>query len=170
MKYADASTLKLPKSLQALIINNWDLDKKTLKKGLFINGKTGTGKTYALHAIRSGLKAKTEKSCSDIENWVELLFELKDKIRTGNLRDFMSELTKNHFIFIDDVGAEKQTEWSQEMLYIIVNRAYEYNKKLIMVTNLTSEEFTQKYGNRIASRITEMCEVTELKGVDRRLN
>lgn len=171
MKYKDAVVQKLDRRVQDVVRSNYDKGKMKITKGVFFTGGTGVGKTYALHAI----KKRTEElcgysSCSGVENWTELLFELKEKINSNQIRDFLSnQVTNRPHIFLDDVGAEKQTEWSQEMLYMIVNRAYEQCHALFIVTNLTVDEFTEKYGERITSRLVEMCEVIELTGDDRRI-
>lgn len=137
------------------------LVENKVTKGIFLIGATGRGKTYTLHAIRKNLP---REKVTEVENWVELLFELKDKINKGFLKETVYELCRKQYFFIDDLGAEKQTEWSQEILYLIVNRLYEDNKSLFVATNLSLKEFTEKYGDRIADRLGEMCEVVELKG------
>ncbi len=171
MKYKDAVVQNLDPRVQEVVRSHYDKENRRITKGVFFTGGTGVGKTYALHAIRR----RTEElcgynSCSGIENWTELLFELKEKINSNQIRDFLSnQVTNRPHIFLDDVGAEKQTEWSQEMLYMIVNRAYEQCHALFIVTNLTIPEFTEKYGERITSRLVEMCEVIELLGEDKRI-
>lgn len=175
MKYKDATITNVEQSIRDLLKKNvveipdgeGKIIKKELNRGLFLTGGTGTGKTYTLHAVRKVLNGWG--SATDVENWIELLFELREKISKGYLRDTLKAITDKEYIFIDDLGAEKQTEWSQEMLYLIVNRAYEDGKKLFIATNLSIEQFTEKYGERIASRLFEMCEPKALIGEDKRI-
>lgn len=169
-KYKDALVQNLSEDVQQVVRSNYNKEEKRVTRGVFFTGGTGVGKTYALYAIQK----RTSELCgydatSGVENWVELLFEMKEKINSNQIRDFLSSVTSRNHIFLDDVGAEKQTEWSQEMLYLIVNRAYQANRSLFIATNLTIEEFTEKYGERITSRLVEMCEVLEIKGEDRRI-
>ena len=171
-KYRQAETKELDEQIQRVLRLNHDKENHTFDKGIFLTGGTGTGKTYALHAIKNKLVSFSGigNSVTSVENWVELLFELKDKMGTGQMRDFLNEqITSKKFLFLDDVGAEKQTDWSQEMLYLIVNRVYERQSTLFLVTNLSLKDFTEKYGDRITSRLVEMCEVIELTGEDRRI-
>lgn len=173
MRYINASTKNLDVKLRELLAKTWTPERATFSKGLFIVGTTGVGKTYALHAIRNKLIEDPNVMTSnvgDVENWIELLFELRDRISSGGVRPFVEHLMGKSFVFIDDIGAEKQTEWSQEMLYLIINKLYETNKPLFITTNLSLEEFTNKYGDRLVSRIAEMCEVKEVTGDNRRLN
>lgn len=157
MKYQDADVKKIDKKIVALL--------KKGGKGLFLFGNTGTGKTYALHAIRKAYAVAGHKAV--IENWVELLLELKD--RMNYLRVALDDTLEPEIIMFDDLGSEKQTEWSQEILYTIVNRCYEKEKRIFISTNLSLEQFTLAYGDRVFSRLMEMCEPFEVKGEDRRI-
>lgn len=157
MRYADADIKKVDKKIV-------DLLKKS-GKGIFLFGDTGRGKTYTLFAINKRFREIGMQS--KVENWVELLLELRE--RTQYLRDAINELLNTNILMIDDLGSERQTEWSQEILYTIINIAYEREKKIFIATNLSLEKFTLVYGDRIFSRLMEMCEPYELKGKDRRI-
>lgn len=167
MRYKDAATQNLPENIRELLKESFDIEKKNFRKGLFITGNTGVGKTYALYAIRNHLK-KFNVSCGDIENWVEVLFELKERMNSGSLRSTVNSLTSDRVVFLDDLGAEKQTEWGQEMLYLIINRIYLKGTPLFLTTNLTPEQFSERYGDRLVSRILEICEMVDIKGEDKR--
>lgn len=146
--------------------DRYDQERRELKikKGLFILGVTGSGKTASMRLIagRVGLGE------SYVNNWVELLFELKDRFSTGGVRSLIDNITERNFIFLDDVGAEKNSDWALEMLYLIINRC-EREKGLFISTNLSAEEFTSRYGERIMSRIAFLCEVVQMEDKDYRL-
>lgn len=135
-------------------------------KGIMLYGTTGTGKTYTLNAIYNA----TEKRHIDtyIGNWTDMLIDFKSNF--DYLHENIRMVLQNEVIIIDDVGAEKHSDWSQEMIYTIVNRAYERAKTLFIATNLSLEQFREKYGDRIFSRLNEMCDIVELAGEDRRFN
>lgn len=162
MKYSTADIQKVPEIRE--VLNK----AKKQGKGLFIHGMTGTGKTYALYAIeKSGVKAIGSTKVGEVENWVEMLAEMRNNLSQSV--NYAVELTKKEMVIIDDLGAEKHTDWSQEMLYLIVNRMYLNQVLPIIATNLTLEQFQEKYGDRIFSRFVEMCEFVELTGDDKRL-
>lgn len=165
MKYNNASKKDLDHNLNTLI-QGIITSSSERKPGLFLTGNTGVGKTHILHAIRNGIRNRDK---SNVENWVELLFELKDRMNSGSLKYFISDITSREYVFIDDIGAEKSTEWSQEMLYLVVNRLYEAGNHLFIATNLNPVDFSKRYGDRIASRILEMCEIKDITGNDRRI-
>ena len=70
---------------------------------------------------------------------------------------------------MDDMGAEKTTDWSMSTLYVLIDKRYSEMMPTIITSNLTVAEVADKVGDRIASRIAGMCKVIELKGKDRRL-
>lgn len=178
MKYDTADIKDVSESVRGILNGNTQVVEvggddgvshkvRRLNKGLFLYGITGSGKTHALYAIRKSLG---NSACSGVENWVELLAEVKDRMGQGQSTKYVIDnITSNRYVFIDDVGAEKQTEWVQEILYLIVDRCYRHERVLFMSTNLSIAEFSSKYGDRLLSRIHEMCTAHEMDKVDRRI-
>lgn len=158
-RYAEATVDNLPQGIRDTI----EAIKEKPGKGMFLYGGAGRGKTYALYAISQKYDVK-------VENWVEVLEEIKTRMSHNHaVGDLIDNMTSEKKLVIDDVGAEKQTDWSQEKFYMIVNRMYNKMHRLFISTNLSLEEFQEKYGERLFSRIAEMCEIVELTGEDRRL-
>lgn len=156
MRYKDAKLENLPQQVK-------DAIKESInqKKGLFIYGGTGTGKTYILHAL-----AKLKELA--VFNFVEMLSESKSMFGKVQYKDIFWFLEEDHLL-IDDVGSEKTTDFVQEFLYLIVNKRYNNMKRTVLTTNLSLEDFRERYGDRILSRISEMCVLLELTGEDRRI-
>ena len=170
-KYKEASIDKIDKKLHAkikkLVEVNENEKKIVFSKGLFLYGGTGTGKTYILQAIKNRLREISHRTGIVYENWVDLLIDLRSDFNM--LRSRIDDITSKDVIMLDDLGSEKQTEWSQEILYAIVNKAYNTEKRIFLATNLSLQQFEDKYGDRILSRLGETCEMLEIKGEDRRL-
>lgn len=182
MRYSNATLETVSPKIRELLKVNAEVievkDKDTdylkkkliIKKGLFMYGITGSGKTYTLYAINKNLRAKHVKT-SGIENWVELLTEVKDRLAEKlSIKYTIDNITSSDCVFLDDVGAEKSTEWVQEIFYLIIDRCYRNEKTLFISTNLSLEDFTARYGERLLSRISEMCEVYQMENEDKRLN
>lgn len=169
MNFKTAKISDLEDKLQETIKGNFykDDDEPMFKKGLFLFGKTGRGKTHTLYAIRNGLRGN---DCSDINVWQSILFEMKESFGNNNLKDTMGLILENQFIFLDDVGVEKDSEWSHEMFHMIINTIYTKNKILFITTNLSLQEFQERYGDRIIDRLTEMCDFYEMTGINQRNN
>lgn len=168
-KFENATIQELPQAVRDLIKANINTERTEDKdpiftKGFLITGPTGVGKTYILHALANHFRYSF-----NFENWVELLQEFKDRMESGYTRDAIQQLFDKNVLVLDDIGAEKVTEWSTERLYAIINKAYERNHIVLIATNLTPTELREKYGDRIFSRLNEMCTVVELEGKDRRM-
>lgn len=131
-------------------------------KGIFVYGNTGVGKTHFCHAI-----ANTKKV--PVENFIELLGEFKDYIQRGCYHERIKSMCDSDYLIIDDVGAEKTSEWVHEFFYTVINKRYENMKRTVITTNLQLDAFKERYGDRILSRLAEMCVVVELQGEDLRL-
>jgi len=56
----------------------------------------------------------------------------------------------------------------QENLFVFLNRAYNYNRSIIITTNFTLEDF-EKIDSRISSRLCEMAFIIEFNFDDFRL-
>jgi len=83
----------------------------------------------------------------------------------------IEDLLTLDMIALDDFGAGRLTDYTQEVLSTLINKLYLKNKNgvLIINSNLSLEDIAQKIDDRTASRIAEMCEVIKVDGPDRRL-
>ena len=104
----------------------------------------------------------------------DLLLDIRDTFKNSNNGDdseksIIDSLTTERPLILDDIGAEKTSDWSLQTLYTIIDRRYRNEYRTIITSNLTPQELGYKLGDRIASRIAGMCKVIELKGKDRRL-
>ena len=175
MRYYDAKTEHIPENIRDILKKNTlvtaatddDIEQKKLLKGLVLGGATGSGKTHCLHAIRSTVKSWGD--VSKVTNWVDLLFELKERMgQKEGLRSVIDTLTGGKFCFLDDLGAENDTNWGQEMLYLVVNRIYNNEGTLFISSNMNTEKLLEKYGERILSRLGHMCEFIDMPNNDYR--
>ena len=74
-------------------------------------------------------------------------------------------------LVIDDLGAERETDYALEQVYTVIDERYKSEKPLIVTTNLTYEELknpTDIRYKRIYDRVIEMCVPFNLSGVSRR--
>jgi DNA replication protein DnaC len=72
-------------------------------------------------------------------------------------------------LVLDDLGAEKPTEWVQEQLFIIINRRYEELLPTLITTNCSMAELIDRIGRRTADRILEMTTPINIKAADYRM-
>ncbi len=137
--------------------------------GLWFGGPTGTGKTtLAMLVASAALKAGRSVA---IYSLPRLLNEIRDSHRTERPHGvLLDRLTAVDLLHIDDVGAERTTDWVLEELYSIVNARYEDKRSMVITTNLDYDQLSAQVSERTVSRLTEMCKQLPLGGTDRRLD
>jgi DNA replication protein DnaC len=137
-------------------------------RGLWFMGPVGTGKTtLAMLVSKAAIKAGRSVA---IYSLPRLLNEIRDTHRSERSHvELLDRLTAVDLLHIDDVGAERTTDWVLEELYSIVNARYEDQRSMVITTNLDYDELSAQISARTASRLAEMCDQLPLDGVDRRV-
>lgn len=138
--------------------------------GLWFMGPPGTGKT-TLAMLVSKAASDSGRSVA-IYSLPRLLNEIRDTHRAERSHiDLLDRLTAVDLLHIDDVGAERSTDWVLEELYSIVNARYEDQRSIVITTNiLDRDELCEQISPRTVSRLTEMCDELPLLGDDHRLD
>lgn len=134
-------------------------------QGLLFWGTVGTGKSYTAACIANYL---LEANTSVImTSFVRILQEMQDFDRERE-ESFTNKLNSVKLLIIDDLGAERSTDYALEKVYGIIDNRYRAKKPLILTTNLTLQQMQEatdiRYA-RIYDRIFEMCYPMEFSGV-----
>ena len=106
-------------------------------RGLWFDGPVGTGKTSL--AILVAKAAKDAGRSHAVFPVPMLLAEIKrtfDRDSGDNYLAFFRRLCSVDLLVLDDLGAEKQTEWVLEQLYSIVNERWQDRRSIVVTTNL----------------------------------
>ena len=115
------------------------------RKGLYIHGPVGTGKTHILWALKNKLDERCKENAlhnisgpySRVYNTTELLHEIRSQFDRKNEDDTLSELLEyKDILLLDDIGAEKISDWVRERLYLIINKKYEDIVPMIFTSNV----------------------------------
>jgi DNA replication protein DnaC len=137
-------------------------------RGLWFMGQVGTGKTtLAMLVSKAALEAGRSVA---IYSLPRLLNEIRDTHRAERSHvDLLDRLTAVDLLHVDDVGAERTTDWVLEELYSIVNARYEDERSMVITTNILDHEaLCDQIAERTVSRLTEMCDQLPLGGDDKR--
>lgn len=142
--------------------------KKIMSRPVYMYGPAGTGKTYTLYGMLKLIRIYRD---AEIWNVPEVLADFRSKFNEKEGEsEIIETISTKRILLIDDFGAEKQTEWNTEILYRLINFRYENMLPTFFASNLNLQQLAEKSGDRIVSRIAEMCEVVKLEGKDRRLS
>lgn len=159
---------KNPKLSDAMkrYVDNFNEFRQT-GKGLLLFGTVGTGKTYYSACIANSLIDEGYNvlmtNFARLTNQIQGMYEDKQK--------YIDSLNKYVLLVIDDLGAERKSEYMQEMVFNIIDSRYRSGLPFIITTNLTAEEIKkpQDVGySRIYDRILERCFPVEMSGASRR--
>lgn len=139
----------------------------TTGPSLLLFGATGTGKTYAAYGAVRALSVSGVRCRWSLVTAADIYARLRPRPRIDSEEDFES-LARTTLLVIDDLGAAKATEWTEEVNYRLINHRYEHMRPALITSNVPPRELTAAVGERVASRLTEMATRVVLKGVDRR--
>jgi DNA replication protein DnaC len=142
-------------------------------RGLWFTGDLGTGKT-SLAMLVSQAVEKAGRSVA-VYPVTRLLAEIKDTYdsdSTGSYMQLFRRLCSVDLLHLDDLGAEKRTEWVLEQLYAIVNERWQDERSIVVTTNIVDlDELREQIGARTVSRLLEICgDPLPIMGPDLRLS
>lgn len=150
------------------------------KKGLYLHGSFGSGKTYLVAALLNELAKKNYKTV--IMYYPEMLSRLKSTFDNTeeSYNEVFDKIKTSDILLIDDIGAETVTNWSRdEILGTILQYRMEHELSTFLTSNLTIEELETHLSlvknnmdkvkaRRIIERIKQLTTDIELISVNRR--
>ena len=110
------------------------------RKGIYLNGNFGCGKTYLLSAMLNELAKKGNRVA--MIYYPEFLRALKESFNGNDeYKNKFNYIKKVDILLLDDIGAEIVTEWSRdEVLGTILQYRMEENLPTLFTSNLTIKE------------------------------
>ncbi|WP_434364140.1 primosomal protein DnaI [Streptococcus sp. KHUD_015] len=152
----------------------------TIRKGLYLYGDFGVGKSFMVAALAHDLSEKRGVS-SILLHYPSFVIDVKNAIGDGNVKTLVDEIKLSEVLILDDIGAEQSTAWVRdEILQVILQYRMQENLPTFFTSNFNFEELELhfakgKHGNdetwearRVMERIRYLAEETRLEGVNRR--
>jgi DNA replication protein DnaC len=124
-------------------------------RSLYLFGNYGSGKTHlAVSICRELLKAREEPTII-FTTGAELLLSIRRTYSNPDLaeNEVINAYCEPNYLIIDDLGAEKPTEWAITTLYLIIDRRDREMMPTIITSNLSLTQISNTLGGRIASRL-----------------
>jgi DNA replication protein DnaC len=155
-----------------------DLDQNLASgRGLWLMGGTGTGKTTLGMLIASA--ALAQGKTVGVYFTPKLLTRIRQTYQEAETENaysqFFERVTSVDLLYIDDLGAERHTDWVVEQLYAVVNERYESRRAMLVTSNAErdvdegQQQLVEQIGARTVSRLIEICgDPLPLFGADHR--
>jgi len=183
-----------PSVAQALLlaqafVKNYPIERD----GLLLVGSVGVGKTHLVAAIIKELIRQKQAKCLfyDYRHLLKTIQESFSASTPFTEMDVLRPVMETEVLLFDELGAVRPTDWVQETVSHILNIRYNEKRTTIITTNypdlppLWSEEeagenltpaqratrqdtLGDRIGERMWSRLHEMCRKIEINGPDYR--
>ncbi len=149
--------------------------------GLGFHGDPGTGKTMLAYLITKSAMASGRTVA--VFSFPRLLAAIRDSYREDagdGYVAFLDRLINVDLLQLDDLGAERPTEWAAEQIFLLIDGRYEAKRSVVYTTNLAlptpngsdlpgDETLSDRIGPRVASRLAEISPPVPLFGIDQRV-
>lgn len=135
--------------------------------GLLLCGSVGTGKSFLAAAIANELISQGTPCL--MTNFSRIISRISEKF--GGDQKYLDNLNRFDLLIIDDLGAERDTEYMWEKVMDVIDARYRAGLPLIVTTNLNPKDLYDPSDirrQRVFSRLKEMCIFLEVNGADRR--
>jgi DNA replication protein DnaC len=128
-------------------------------QGIWLMGDVGTGKTtLAMLVSKAAVEAERTVAIYSLPRLLARIRRTYDaEAGEQSYLEFFERLTSVDLLHIDDLGAEKRSDWVLEQLYAIVNERYEAQRSMVVTTNLDQTALEEQIGPRTVSRLVEIC-------------
>ncbi len=156
--------------------------------GLLFTGPIGVGKTHLATAILQKLTAEKGAPglfCDYRELLKQITNSYNSRVETTEL-EVLKPVFETELLVLDELGAAKPTDWVWDTVALILNTRYNDKRTTIITTNypnqraggtggtearqaVREETLGDRIGDRMWSRLQEMCVAVEMRGVDYRL-
>lgn len=135
---------------------------------LLLLGPTGVGKTYQSYGALREMAVTGVVARWTVVTAADLYARLQPRYGVDSEVEFQRH-AKAGVLFIDDLGAGgKLSDHTETVNFRLINYRYDHELPTIITSNVIPRELTARMGDRVASRLNEMCQRLVIEGPDRR--
>lgn len=132
------------------------------KDGLCLWGVPGNGKTKLAGMIANAVHAKgytvVFQKTTDLLERIRSTFNKDNKESESQI---MRALRTCDLLILDELGAEKITDWVHDVMFRVIDGRYVDQKPVVITSNVAPSKLNEALGERIQDRIYEMCELVK---------
>ena len=146
-------------------------------RGLLFYGPNGVGKTHlAVGILKACVREKGARAFFfETRELLRIVRDTYNRSVEETEMEVLNPLLGADLLVLDDLGAERTSEWVQETLGLVVNTRYNAKRPTIFTSNLVDladntdpRSFVFQLGARTRSRLVEMCDWVHISGADLR--
>ncbi len=134
------------------------------RDALFLRGDVGRGKTHLSSAIANvvldGGKTVIYKRAADL---FDMIRQYKYEESTQRWNEVLEQLITCDLLVIDDLGAERTTDFVTEQLVLLLEERNYRNKPWIINSNLKLSQIQDSYNTRVSDRIMDRATMITLE-------
>ena len=152
----------------------------SIRKGLYLYGDFGVGKSFMMAALAHDLSEKRGASTT-ILHYPSFVIDVKNAIGEGSVKTLVDDIKLAEVLVLDDIGAEQSTPWVRdEILQVILQYRMQEDLPTFFTSNFNFQDLEKhfakgKNGNggtgearRVMERIRYLAEETRIEGENRR--
>ncbi|MEU2484057.1 ATP-binding protein [Streptomyces sp. NPDC012617] len=135
---------------------------------LLILGSVGVGKTYQCYGALREMALTGVVAQWTVVTAADLYARLQPRFGVDSETEFERH-AKAPVLFVDDLGAGgKLSEHTENVNFRLINYRYDHQLPTVITSNLLPKELGGRMGDRVASRLVEMCDRITMTGPDKR--
>ena len=167
-----------------IAVEKWTAQYPLDRTGLLLIGPSGVGKTHlSVAALRQLTKKGVRCSFCDYRELLKQIQNSYNPSVQATELELLQPIFESEVVLLDDLGAVKPSEWVWDTVSLILNTRYNDNRTTIITANFEDgpaknteiygpqaagrrETLGDRIGNRMRSRLFEMCRLISVDGKD----
>lgn len=143
-------------------------------KSVYLYGERGRGKTRMAAALQKDWMmgqlldrnqwSRMQSAFVSVSKLIMDLIQAMNDKSGPSAAEMVNRLCNVPFLILDDLGTQQGTDYTFNVLYVIVNERYGFGRTTIVTSNFDITQLSNNFSEAIAGRLYEMCEVVEVEG------